>query len=62
MYIENYKHQDLLDKKQSSDRMWDRVFDSVIQGNVDLNLIGVAMHMCNVAERRLMEYEHKLGS
>jgi len=47
----------LKEKKASADRMWDRVLAEVESGMRDTDLIGHAMHMCNLADRALMEYE-----
>lgn len=55
------RHEDTLkdfqDKKDHADRMWDRVYQDVLTGKIDLNYIVSAMDLCNRAEKALIGYE-----
>lgn len=48
-----------MEKKENADRMWDRILTDLERRIIDANLVGVAMHMCNLADRALMEYDYQ---
>lgn len=47
----------MLDRKNTADRIWDRLFDQIGKVPVDLGAIGSAMHMCNMCDKNLIDFE-----
>lgn len=52
--IETFK-----EKKMAADRLWDRAYQSVLAGVIDLRSIVEAMDTCDIADKALMSIERR---
>ena len=57
--MDDLRSSELIIKKNNTDQFWERIFNEALKGNIDRQMLLLAMIQCNIADKAIIDYEYK---